>query len=523
MKRFLYTVLILLPLFAKTVFAQPVINERFFIDEATYSIFSSVFVTDSCYFVGSVQSSDVGLSTIESSLIKFNFDGIIEESETLQNDTVGIGFWYTTELIQTLDNNFSTITLSHSTTGIQTIAFIKLNSFGDTINTEYFPQFYLEDLNEARAPKSLFQDSDSTYFGVFEMQHSENFLIGFTFFRLDKNGNLLYKKNFYGDSPSGFNALTSASMIKTGENELMIGCAYRKDYGDTEDKRHHTRLYKIDTLGEVLETHTNLVDTFNLDCNSLTKTSDGGYLYCGRVGRYYPEPNSIDYRMHVVKLNADYSVDWKLPFGVFTSGFITNLSKILPLNETEFVVTGYYPADEFGVMGCLLKFNIVGELIWHRKYRKITKWGGGGEHYLYDVERTPDDGFVMVGQAIDNLGYSDLPGQKAWLVKTDEYGCIVPGCEDDDVGIAEGTDVVRSRVYPNPAQNTLFYYHHQDAFEPVTIAIYSINGQQVHEWQLNTNNVTCEVDIDYFEPGVYVLRATNLAGKVLATEKFVKE
>jgi hypothetical protein len=78
---------------------------------------------------------------------------------------------------------------------------------------------------------------------------------------------------------------------------------------------------------------------------------------------------------------------------------------------------------------------------------------------------------------------------------------LVPGCEDDDVGIPESTDVVRTKVYPNPAQNTLFYYHHQDAFEPVTIAIYSINGQQVHEWQLNTNNVTCEVDIAHFEPG----------------------
>ena len=139
-KRLLDTMLFLLLLFGKTLFAQPVINERFFIDESTYSIFSSVFVTDSCYFVGSVHSSETGLSTIESSFTQFNFDGTIEDNTIIENDTLGIGFWYTTELIRTLDNNFATMTLSHSATGTQTIAFIKMNSSGDTLSTSYFPE-----------------------------------------------------------------------------------------------------------------------------------------------------------------------------------------------------------------------------------------------------------------------------------------------------------------------------------------------------------------------------------------------
>jgi hypothetical protein len=396
--------------------AQPIINERYTINDETNAIFSTVILTGDQFIVSGLQSSMAGFNDNESSLSYINFEGVLDSINVYSNDSLGISFMQHSKMVLTLDNQLAHIALAATSAYPYSYMFYKMTMNGDTILTSYFPEFY-EDSNEGLNPSTLIQDTDSSYFGIVHIYNNESLVGGFTFFRLDKNGNLLYKKNFYGDSPSGFNALTSASMIKTGENELMIGCAYRRDYGETEDKRHHTRLYKIDTLGEVLETHTNLVDTFNLDCNSLTKTSDGGYLYCGRVGRYYPEPNGILYRMHVVKLNADYSVDWKLPFGVFTGGFATNFSKILPLNETEFVVTGYYPADEYGIMGCLLKFNIDGELLWHRKYRKVTKWGGGGEHYLYDVERTPDDGFVMVGQAIDNLGYSDLPGQKAWLRK----------------------------------------------------------------------------------------------------------
>ncbi len=502
--------------------AQPVINERYTLNDESNAIFSTVLVINDKYFVSGFQSSLAGFKDNESSLSFINFGSVLDSIKIYRNDSLGLSFMSQTKMIITLDSNLAHVALAASVDYPYSYFFIKMNKQGEVLNINYFPEFYTEDSNEGKNPSTLIQSADSTYYGIVHVQHSENYLVGFTFFRLDKYGNLMVKKSYYGDDIEEYNALASASMVQLNANELMIGCAYRKDAFETEDRRHHTRLMKIDTLGELIEEVTYWEDRLSFDCNSLTKTTEGGFLYCGRIGEYLPETDSRQYNVRIVKINADYSIDWEFRYGLPVSLPYSNLTKILPLNDSEFVAVGFTPG-EGGILGCLLKFNIAGELLWHRKYMKVPPLGDGGEHQLYDVELTPDGGFVMVGQANDRLGYTDLPGQKAWLVKTDEYGCLVPGCEDDDLGIDNPVKTIQSKIYPNPAQNTLFYYHHQDNFEPATITIHSINGKKVHEWQLNTNDITCEVDISHFQSGVYVLNAVNAKGEVLSSEKFIVE
>jgi len=41
-------------------------------------------------------------------------------------------------------------------------------------------------------------------------------------------------------------------------------------------------------------------------------------------------------------------------------------------------------------------------------------------------------GFVMVGQAVNYHENPEPYGQMGWLVKTNPYGCIVPGCQFGD-------------------------------------------------------------------------------------------
>ncbi|WP_084274311.1 T9SS type A sorting domain-containing protein [Crocinitomix catalasitica] len=505
------------------VFAQPTINERYEIDRASNSMFGSVVSTDSCYFVGGGHGSLPGFYDRKGNFIKYNFDGSINTLTIVDADTLGMDLWLGNNLIKTLDGNLACYIYGYNADNKVGFTFVKISPTGEILTMNYNNSFYIEDSNDGKNPSTLIQSADSTYFGIVHVFNLGSSLGGITFFRLDKHGNLMYKKTFYGDSIATYNTLRSASMVQLNDTELMIGCAYRKDAHETSEVRHHTRLMKIDTLGELLEEHTYYEDDLSYDCNSLTRTADGGFLYGGRIGLYYPEYDGILYKSRVVKLNEDYSVAWEIPYGdYYTSGFAKNFTKILPLNEREFVVTGYVHT-ETGIMGCLVKFNIDGELLWHRKYMKVPLAESGNEHYLYDVEQTPDGGFVMVGQAFDRLEITDLPGQKAWLVKTDEYGCLVPGCEDDDLGIDNPVKTVQSKIYPNPAKNTLFYYHHQDNFEPVTITIHSIHGQQVHEWQLHSNDITCEVDISHFETGVYVLNVVSESGEMLGSEKFVKE
>ncbi len=522
-------------------YAQPALNERYIINSEETSVFSSIICTDSCYYVFGSQTSTSHFPDLEGSIIKFNFDGTITQLSVIQNDTMGIGFFPQSSAIKTLDDNFAQLAVAFISGVPVTYIFVKTNPNGDTLFTKYYPQFYNDDLSNGKNPSTLIQNPDSSYFGLIHMQHDVNNLAGVTFFKLDKVGNLLYKHNYYGVSLESYNALASASLVRYSENRLIIGAAYRKDNVIIENQRHHTKLIVIDTLGEIVEEHTYWDDLLSLDCNSLTKTADGGLLYCGRNGGYNSEDENIYYKNRIVKLNSDFTVDWQLSLGDSMVFAYLGLHQIMALNDSEFVAVGFMRNNiptNYNQNGYLVKFNIQGEKIWERKYTKIPH-----EHLasnypaleLYDVALTPDEGFVMVGQGInyyDDNG--ELPGQKAWLVKTDKYGCLVPNCqyigvETEPIDTTDSTDTTIvipptpvTWLFPNPANEFLFYYHHQDNFQPVTATIYSTNGQLVQKWEITENDVTYEIDVSQFAAGTYILKVATHLGEVIRTERFVK-
>jgi hypothetical protein len=278
----------------------------------------------------------------------------------------------------------------------------------------------------------------------------------------------------------------------------------------------------------------------SLDCNGLTKTADGGLLYCGRNGIYNPEYNSLDYVGRIVKLNSDFEVEWQINLGNYTAESAISLNEILQLNETEFVTVGHIIEDadsSFNRYGWLVKFNIDGEVIWERKYFKVPHFEGEvnyPEHILYDVDITTDSGFVMVGQAMnyyEDNGY--LYGQKAWLVKTNKYGCLVPGCQIGDSPAHKDKDSIKvsppqppvtapdTWLYPNPVSNTLFYFHHRDQFVPATAQLFSSTGQKVQEWKITENNITYEVDVSQFAGGTYIFVVRTDLGEVLYQQKVI--
>jgi len=542
--RFLF---VLISLYWLPINGQPILNQRYVVNETTNSNFTSVISNDTCYYVGGIQASLPGLKNLNSSFIKFSFNGEIDSLSTISFDTLGVGFWRTSEIINTLDGNFSCLALTASDSGVYSFMFLKLNVYGDLLDVNYLPQFFTEDKNNGKEPSTLIQNSDSSYFGLIHVQNDTNFLGAVTLFRLDKHGELLYRKNYYGISLGSYNTLRSASMVRYSDTTLIIGCAYRKDYGDNDEKRHHTKLLIVDTLGNLIDEHTYWEDTLALDCYGLTKTADGGLIYCGRIGRFYPEGAGIGYlryRGQIVKLNADFTVDWKLIVGDWTASPYIGLRKILQLNETEFVMVGFMRASneesDYNQYGWLIKFNIDGEIIWERKYLKITHdhlAPNYPTHELYDVDITSDGGFVMVGQATNY--YEDngfLYGQKAWLLKVDKFGCLVPDCQlfsatgnPLEIDPPKDTLIVNPPkeepiiwLYPNPAGTNLFYYHHQENFQYGTAYIYNTAGEVVQKWEISANDITYDIDVSQLAAGNYFLRVFNMLGEPLQTERFVK-
>lgn len=67
--------------------------------------------------------------------------------------------------------------------------------------------------------------------------------------------------------------------------------------------------------------------------------------------------------------------------------------------------------------------------------------------------------------------------QEAWIVRSDSFGCVVPGCQLLGVGNPSNMQP-NVQVYPNPAQNELTVECLNPILNPTEICIYNTIGVQ---------------------------------------------
>ena len=174
-------------------------------------------------------------------------------------------------------------------------------------------------------------------------------------------------------------------------------------------------------------------------------------------------------------------------------------------------------------MTFLIKFNLDGDIIWDSYFRlaEIVDGYSGPVHHAHDFAITADGGFVMAGEMWDYSAPSvgDTIHQ-AWLVKTDSFGCLVPGCQDV---LGEGPDEkdFNFNFYPNPTSDFINIYYNSNSFDgESTIELYSINGQHVQSWSLGQNNMTYMLDLQGINPGSYIMNLVN-NGELRKSEKVI--
>jgi len=527
-------------------FGQESLNKRYTIGyDAT--IFGSVKATDSCYYVLGKGSNASGLQLQEGAWLRFNFDGSIHTQKMYTSDTMEVILWESPNLIETLDSNFATLgTVNTNYSGgsyQMNLLFLKIKPNGDTLFTTYIDDFYTNDNNISINPSAFFQNSDSSY-SCIAVVSNLNSIIGKTvFFKLSKAGVLLWYTYFSGLSPTNYRILDSKSLIKYDTNKILIGGSLIHPAVYNEDTRCHTKLIMVDTLGNLLWQRTYWEDTLNFYCSGLTKTTDGGVLYCGRDGAYNVDGLlGLDYKSHITKLDENFDLEWRIKLGVF-SGETFSLNNIKAINDTEFVAVGnthsyFYESQEnydFTENGWLVKFNIAGEIIWERKYVNIphfdTDNNNYAKHILYDVDMTKDSGFVMVGQARNLVSSNGQGGQQGWLVKVDKHGCLVPNCQQYDNVDTTTTDttvvqppefIPENVLYPNPANTSLYYYHTQtDTMQQQTAYMYNLQGELVQHFNLMDCNITYSIDVSNLASGLYVFKVRSSIGNILRTEKII--
>ncbi len=128
----------------------------------------------------------------------------------------------------------------------------------------------------------------------------------------------------------------------------------------------------------------------------------------------------------------------------------------------------------------------------------------------------------ICGQARDREGGDSIP-QQAWLLKLDEYGCLVPGCHIID-GVEELSEApVHLSMYPNPTSNYLnMYFRSERPVKKGMFRVYDTSGRLVHSFSAGRNDTTYIIPVWSWPKGVYALQYVA-EGEVWWAEKVVVE
>jgi Secretion system C-terminal sorting domain len=177
--------------------------------------------------------------------------------------------------------------------------------------------------------------------------------------------------------------------------------------------------------------------------------------------------------------------------------------------------------DHFGI---ITKISKEGDSLWTRYYQHVESVAD--DHIFYDVEESPDGGFVMVGQATDFYTLAESPLQRAWIVKTDEHGCVVPGCHLVSSIIDLQKAPFEIKLFPNPVSATHgdylnVYFYHPGLKGEAVFQMVDVSGKVLLEFSSSLGDVTHMVPLSNLSNGMYWL--TCRVGDAVLTEAVVVE
>lgn len=211
---------------------------------------------------------------------------------------------------------------------------------------------------------------------------------------------------------------------------------------------------------------------------------------------YNPNTNEIlwdaAYDSHVSNMHYVQDIEKTSNGNLIVVGSLYHGPKSYPLCDSTFSFTFSY----------LAQFNPLGELMWSRNFTHgFNDYNYAfTEHILYDVEEMPDGGFAAAG---DHYDYYFVPQYSPWVIRTDEWGCVEPGCQN--IAVAEHEPDHFATVFPNPSTGALNIH----SSHATHLQLYNSNGQLLHEQNLLHSGQHAIALTDPLPAGIYLVQLSS--------------
>lgn len=250
--------------------------------------------------------------------------------------------------------------------------------------------------------------------------------------KLDKDFNLKWNKTYGGSKDD-----IGQSLAQTRDGGyILTGYAMSSDGDATNNEGFHDNwILKLDAQG-ILEWESSYGFSGHDHSYDILEATQGGYFFTGflditsaRADGNTEKGNSVT--SHGVgefwgtKIDEEGSVQWRGYFGGTNND---RAHSVVQTNDGGFVMAGFTESDDFDISNTngsyefwVVKVDSFGNLLWEQSY------GGEGIEVSYDIAKTVDNGFVVVGNTFStngdillNHGESDM-----WMIKLDEDGNLI--------------------------------------------------------------------------------------------------
>ena len=322
----------------------------------------------------------------------------------------------------------------------------------------------------------------------------------------------------------------------TEDNEIPFAITYHEDYLFVSIMRNPNNLfvdgeisiYKLNPEnGAVLE-EWNEPWGFDLtELDELLSVEDGIVM----VGSALQEPGELTDAC-ILKINADGEELWHTIIENPDTTYRRFFTEVVQTTDGNYVAAGEWKYrlpefDEengnFNDDGWLVKFDAqTGAILWDRKYHYIEDTSD--EHEIYDLTACADGGVAFVGEALDLTINNDpdyiYPVQQGWVVKVDEHGCVVPGCQENNVSELN-SEKTYFKAGPNPLTQGQNLHIYLGSEATGTFILRDSQGKEIKSFPAHSKNTTYTWELD-MSSGSYVLSLVD-GNKVLQSEKIIKE
>jgi hypothetical protein len=350
---------------------------------------------------------------------------------------------------------------------------------------------------------------------------------------LSKDGELISYQRYYD---TGWITLLN-SIIKQGENEYVLGSFRNKFHLQNQDFDIQCQVYGVDSTGQEQWLWRSPEDELYWEANSIVPTADGGQIVASARGTLVyvnVDNDDVIWDCILFKLNAQHEQEWVTPFRLGMATTATEFNKVIScpdgsgflaagIQAVEYIEGGDIDEENaWDIGGYLGKVSPEGDSLWDRLIIHPGLPTFSEYHDIYDLKATPDGGYLLVGQSRSS---GTEPSQQGWLVKVDEYGCLVPGCHllDSTEEVLQ-EDEMPLLLYPNPVSDMLNVYIGPVPLPDDTqMLIVSMAGKVVQSRPARVDKATYMVDVKNLPAGPYILQLNSRAAGVLASETFIKK